>query len=274
MTQDAPPAVATDSKRSLRSVLAILAAALWLLCYLPPFWGWFARFEYVQALEFLSFSILIPALLAIGAPWHWTGLASSRATPELDDDGHVIAVVRLRPFDRHAITRTTQESNRRTGVLMLAFLTVLIFWRAAPVVDFTVRHRLVEIVESLSLIGVGLALWLDLVDSPPLSPGTTRPYRIGMATIAMWVVWILAYLDAMSRSSWYDVFHHVAGHGLSQSADQQFTAAAMWFMSAGAFLPVIFWNLMHWLQSEENPSDELHRMVRREKTYGPFGELS
>jgi len=273
VTQNAPLAVAADPKRSFRNVLAVLGLALWLLCYVPPLWGWSERFEYVQALQFLSFAVLVPALLATGAPWHLLGLASSRASLKVDEDGHVLTQRRLRPFERHAITRTRQESNRRVAVLMTSFLALLIFWRVAPVVDFEVRHGFVVLIESWSLVGSGLALWLDLVNSPPLSPGTTRPYRIGMATISMWAVWILAYLDAMSHSSWYNVFHHIAGHGISQSADQQFTAAAMWLFSAGAFLPVIFWNLIHWLQSEENPSDELQRMVRREKTYGPYGEL-
>jgi hypothetical protein len=43
----------------------------------------------------------------------------------------------------------------------------------------------------------------------------------------------------------------------------------MWFLSAAAFLPLVFWNLVHWLQSEENPTDELNRMVRRERILGP-----
>jgi hypothetical protein len=73
----------------------------------------------------------------------------------------------------------------------------------------------------------------------------------------------------MSHSSWYQAFHHFAGHGISAAADQQFTAAAMWFLSAAAFLPLVFWNLVHWLQSEENPTDELNRMVRRERILGP-----
>jgi hypothetical protein len=42
----------------------------------------------------------------------------------------------------------------------------------------------------------------------------------------------------------------------------------MWFLSAAAFLPVVFWNLIHWLQSEENPDDELNRMVRKERKFG------
>jgi len=31
----------------------------------------------------------------------------------------------------------------------------------------------------------------------------------------------------------------------------------------------VFWNLVHWLQSEENPTDELNRMIRRERSIGP-----
>jgi cytochrome c oxidase assembly factor CtaG len=254
--------------RTFRNYLSALGLLLLLLCYAPPFESWARRYEFAQAMQFAAFAVLIPALFVIGAPWRWLGLSSAQP-PRVDDDGrmHLEHVPRL--IDRHVLVRPHQTSNARAMVLTAAFVTLTVFWRTAPVVDFTVRHGWMIVFESFSTIAVGIALWSDLVESPPLSPGTTRPYRIGMSAVSMWTIWIVAYMDAMSHSSWYHVFHHVAGRGLSQAADQQFSAAAMWFLSAVAFMPVVFWNLVHWLQSEENPSDELNRLVRRERTLGP-----
>jgi hypothetical protein len=87
----------------------------------------------------------------------------------------------------------------------------------------------------------------------------------------MWTVWVLAYLMAMSQNSWYRNIHHVAGRGLSQSADQQVTAGVMWFITAAAFLPVIFSNLNRWLKSEDDPDEELYQLIRRDRTRGFFG---
>ncbi len=254
--------------RTFRNYVCVFGLLLLILCCVPPFWGWSQRYEYIQAMQFISFSVLIPALFVVGAPWRWIGLASSQP-PSIDDDGHFEIERPPRLIDRYVLVRPRQTSNVRAIWLMVAFIALTIFWRAAPVLDFTVRHGWVVVFESLSTLVVGVVLWTDLVESPPLSPGATRPYRIGMSAVAMWAIWVLAYLDAMSHSSWYSVFHHVAGHGISQAADQQFTAAVLWFSSAAAFLPLVFWNLVHWLQSEENPTDELNRMIRRERSIGP-----
>ena len=268
MSEGTPPLSTNDATSSFRNYLAALGLFLLVLCYVPPIATWARHYEYVQAMQFLAFSVLIPALVVVGAPWRWLHLASPQS-PQIDEDGHILTVKSPRFIDRHVLARVHQVSNVRAIWMMAAFVALTIFWRSAPVVDFTVRHGWVIVAESLSTLAVGIALWSDLVESPPLTPGTTRPYRIGMSAVAMWTIWVLAYLDAMSHNSWYTAFHHVAGHGLSQAADQQFTAAAMWFLSAAAFLPLVFWNLVHWLQSEENPTDELNRMIRRERTLGP-----
>ena len=52
-------------------------------------------------------------------------------------------------------------------------------------------------------------------------------------------------------------------HQLSLAMDQQLTAGVMWGV-AGVFIPLI-WNLLQWLSSEEDPDEELHRLVREER---------
>jgi cytochrome c oxidase assembly factor CtaG len=175
----------------------------------------------------------------------------------------------LRRLDSYALARVRHESNTRSLWLLGLFLAVNIFWRVAPVVDFIVRHEWVVVLESLSLVLTGMTLWTELVESPPLAPRTTRPYRVAVAAIAMWVIWILAYINAMSGTSFYTAFDHLAGHGVSRSADQQIAASLLWFFSAVTFVPVIYWNLVRWLQSEENPTDELNQMIRRQRWIGP-----
>jgi hypothetical protein len=82
----------------------------------------------------------------------------------------------------------------------------------------------------------------------------------------MWTIWVLAYLVGLSHGSWYPAYVHHPGRGFSLSADQQLTTGTMWFVSGCAFIPVVFWNLIRWLQSEEDPDEELHRLVRQERT--------
>jgi cytochrome c oxidase assembly factor CtaG len=268
VSEGTSPRFSTNTTGVLRTSLAGSGLVLWILCFVSPFRGWAQHYEFVQATQYSLISLVVPFLIIVGSPWRWLGVASV-VPPTLDDDGRVVAQGPLRRLDNYAIMRTRHESNTRSLWLLGLFLAVNIFWRVAPVVDFVVRHDWVVVFESLSLVLVGMFLWTELVESPPIAPRTTRPYRVAIAAIAMWVFWILAYINAMSGTSFYTAFHHLAGHGVSQAADQQIAASLLWFFSAVAFVPVIYWNLVRWLQSEENPTDELNRMIRRQRWIDP-----
>ncbi len=253
-----------------RALLVVVGVSAWVLSLIPPFISWTNRYEFAQAIQFGLFAVAVPALVVAGDPWRWLGLTSGRAL-EMDIDGSRFSTAPLRLIDRIAYSRMNQLGHRRAVILVLVFVGQTIFWRSSPVVNALVRHPWLEVIESLALVAAGVLLWLDLIESAPLRPRTTRPYRIGMSAIAMWAVWVTAYLMAMSHNSWYPAIHHVASQGLSQSADQQISAAILWFISAAAFLPVVFSNLNRWLQSEDDPDDELYQLVRQHRTRGFFG---
>ncbi len=259
-----------DAVRRLRSTLGVLGVVFWIILVVPPFSGWSHRYEFMQAVQFSFFGIIIPALFVASAPWRVLRVASGDEF-ELDPDGKIVSPAELRFVDRLALSRRRVTSHVGAISFLVVFLAVAIFWRVAPIVDFTNRHGWMVAPESLSLVIAGSLFWLVLIESPTMSPSITRPFRIAMSAIAMWSVWIVAYLNAMSHDSWYRSFHHVLGHGVSLSADQQLTAGFMWALSAFAFLPVVFWNLIHWLQTEEDPSDELVRMLRQERALGSTG---
>jgi cytochrome c oxidase assembly factor CtaG len=250
-----------------RVALAPLGALLWVLALVPPLSQWAQRYEYVQSIQYCLFAISIPALLVAGAPWRRIGLAT-RAPYEFNADGIARPTSRALWLDRLAIARYGHPAAHRAYGLGVLFCVTSIVWRTVPAVNALVNHPWLVPVESLTLVGVGVVLWLDLVESRPLRPGPTRPYRIGISAVAMWTVWVLAYLSAMSDRPWYSAFAHVAGPHLSGDIDQQIGAACMWFLSAGAFLPVIYWNLVHWLASEDDPDDELYRLMRNQRIYG------
>jgi cytochrome c oxidase assembly factor CtaG len=243
---------------------------LWIVALTPPVLSLTGEYEFVQSTQFCLFAITIPALLVIGGPWRWFHLASLDE-PLLDNDGQPIAAVPDRPLDRWVRGRATRKGYRRAVALLLIFVGQTIFWRCAPVVDALIRHPWLSVVESVTLVVGGSFFWLELVESAPFRPTTARPYRIGVAAIAMWTVWVVAYLMAMAPNTWYTGFRHVSGRLFSLAVDQQVTTALMWFITACAFLPIIFANLNRWLQSEEDPDEELYQLVRRDRSRGFFG---
>lgn len=253
-----------------RLFLAMLGVGLLVALLVPPVSAILLRYEFGESLQFAVFAFAVPALLVSSAPWRRVGLASSELHV-LSDDGASVSPIEPRWIDRIVMSRSRATHQRRTILYAFTYGFLVVFWRVAPIVDYLVRHRWLVIVEALTLVALGIPLFTRLIESPPLQPGTLRPYRIGISAGVMWIAWVVAYLDGMSHDSWYNVFQHFAGRGISKAADQQLSAGVIWMVSAAVFVPIIYWNLIHWLQSEEDPNDELQRMVRDERTRGFFG---
>jgi cytochrome c oxidase assembly factor CtaG len=225
-----------------RRVLWVTAVVLVVASIVPPFSGWLRRYEWTEALQFSVLAIVGPALLALGAPWRELGLGPrAEALSE---------------------SRRRHPEATRTVAFVCLELCAFVAWRTPAAVNWLQRGGWQVLVEALVLVPVGVAFWLECVESPPLVPRSTRPVRIAAAAFAMWTIWVLAYLVGLSHADWYRSFGHVAGRGLSLAADQQVTTGALWFVAACAFIPVIFWNLMAWLRNEENPDEELHSLTR------------
>jgi cytochrome c oxidase assembly factor CtaG len=141
---------------------------------------------------------------------------------------------------------------------------VVVAWRIPASVDGLARHGWLSLVEVVTLVGPGIGLWLELVESPPFTPRLARPKRMAVAAVAMWTVWVTAYMVGLSHASVYRTYVHAPGN-LSVSADQAITTGILWFTSLCAFVPVIFSNFMTWLRGDEDPDEALHRLVRDER---------
>ena len=140
----------------------------------------------------------------------------------------------------------------RSTLLLGLFMVSAVAWRTPGAVDALERHPWLLVLEAVSLVVVGVAFWSELVETGPLMARSRRPLRALMAAVAMWTVWIVAYLVGFSSSAWYPAFHHVAGHGLSTAADQQLSTGVLWFFAAVAFMPVVFRNVIVWLRAQDD----------------------
>jgi cytochrome c oxidase assembly factor CtaG len=246
------------SRKPARAWLAAAGATLVLLALVPPLSVLAGRYEWFDALRFSIFALVGPALVTVGAPWR-----ALRLDPSL--------------LSRLAAARRRHPEPMRSFGFLAADLVVIVAWRTPAAVDAASRQPLLVVVEAFCLVVAGIGLWLELVESPPLVPRATRPRRALLAALAMWTVWTLAYMVAMGRVSWYRGFHHLAGVGLSASADRQLSSVVLWAVAGATFMPVIFWNLVQWLRSEDDPDDELYRLLRDERrrttavTKGPGG---
>jgi cytochrome c oxidase assembly factor CtaG len=259
---DLPPTAADDRRLLL---LLIGAAVVFIACLVPPCSTYARRYEFVEALQFSLLAVAVPALVVAGSPWRRLGLASH---PPVEHTQLGTPPGSLRWLDEMARGRRRHPEPVRSAAFAALFLGVVVLWRIPPSVNSLVRHPWLVGVEAVSLLVVGVCLWLELVESPPLSPRLSRPNRVALAAVSMWAVWVLAYLVGLSHGSWYQAYSHQPGEGLSLAADQQLTTGVMWLAFGGAFIPVIFSNLIRWLQSEEDPDVEMHQLVRLERSRG------
>jgi cytochrome c oxidase assembly factor CtaG len=233
-------------------LLAALAVAV--LALVPPLATVARRTNYGEATQFGLWAIALPALVSAGAPWRRLGLAApaGEAPRALD----VLADHRLR-----------HRELARSLLFVGCDLAVVIAWHAPAAVAAVAAHGWLVPLEALTLLVFGLGLWLELAESPPLVPRSGRLRRAVLGALSLWTFWIMAYLVGLSSRGFYPNFHHATG-ALSAAADEQIGAGVLWFVATAAFVPVIFWNALRWLQSEEDPDAELSVLAREERRRG------
>ena len=236
------------------------AVVVAVVALVPPLGTVARRTEYAAALQFSLLAIAIPALVTLGAPWALLGLAGSPS-----GEGP-------RRLDRLA-ERRRRHSELPWSIAFIALdLVAAAIWHAPGVVASVSSHPWLAVVEAITLLVLGVGLWLELISSPPLVPRSGHLRRAVLGALSMWVFWILAYLVGLSNHGFYGSFHHVAG-GLSAAADQEIAASVLWFVATVAFAPGIFWNALTWLQSEEDPDSELVQVARAERRRGTTPDL-
>lgn len=259
-----------------RPWLGALGGVLALVVLLPPVGAEARHYVFAQAIQFAVLATAVPALVVLGAPWRLGGRSAARLgggrtvwlggrrTAKVGGRstarvGGESAEVTMRLADRIAAAR----SHRRVGavrcvVILLGFLALAIFWRLPLAVNALVTKPVLTVVEALTLLAVGVALWLELVESPPLLPRLARPLRAAFAAVPMWTIWATAYIMGFSHVTWFSALgHRPPRGGLSVVADQELAAVVLWAIPGLCFIPVVYFSLITWLRDTADPDDEL-----------------
>lgn len=235
----------------LRPWLAVTAVVLIAGMLLPPARSYARNYAFVESLQFVIFATVTPALLVLSGPWR--PLRPSRRRGHAP--GPRWGASRL--ADRLARSRSRRPGTPRAAAVLAAFIALVIAWRLPVTVRALARNPVLEPAEMATLVTAGSALWLELAGSPPLLPHLSRPQRAAAAALAMWTIWILAYITGFLDVASFATYHHAAAHGLSTAADQQIATGIMWAVPALCFGPVIYAMLAAWLRNSEDPDAEL-----------------
>lgn len=232
--------------------LAVVAVAIVLLSLIPPAESYARRYVFAESLQFLMFATVVPALLVLGAPWRALGVRAR-------DGGGLPG--------RLARRRARSSGFARGAAILLVFMGTVIGWRLPASVNALARWPGFAVLEMVTLVAAGSALWLELVESPPFLPRMARPLRAVCAAVAMWTLWILGYILGFSQVAWFSAYAHTTG--LSPVVDQEITTGLMWAIPAFCFVPVVFVTAMTWLKDTEDPDQELRDIVSAQNPRQP-----
>jgi cytochrome c oxidase assembly factor CtaG len=251
---------AADPSRLLipRHWYAIAAVVLVLATLLPPMAGLARRYIYAESIQFCVFAMIGPMLIVLGAPWRFLRLSRAGTTAGTGADTPVQGLV-----DRLAAQRRRQTSFLRSAAFMLAFMAVSLAWRVPPVIDALARQPVLVFAEMVTLLAAGTGLWLELIDSPPLTPRLPHPQRAAVAALSMWFTWAVAYGLGFASHAVLHAYSG-AGRGLSVIADQELAVGLVWGVTGLCFVPVVIVMMLRWLTHSEDPDEEFQRVVRDE----------
>ena len=226
-----------------RRWLAAIGLVLVLACLLPPLSVLARRYVFAESIQFSAFAMAGPALIVLGAPWRLLRLSG--------------------PAGRLAAAHRANRSFLRGGIYLLAFVGVCLAWRLPPVMDALARQPALIVAEAVTLLAAGAALWLEIVDSPPVAPRLPRPQRAAVAALAMWSIWIVAYVLGSASHAVFRAYD-AAGSGLGAVADQEIAVGLVWAVAGCCFVPVVMANMLGWLAGGEDADEEFQRVFRDE----------
>jgi cytochrome c oxidase assembly factor CtaG len=225
-------------RRGSRHWLAATGAALIVACLVPPIGVLARQYLFVESIQFCVFAMVGPALIVLGAPWRILRLSSGEA----------------RLVDRLAGARRRRPQIIWALGYLIAWVVICLFWRLLPILDALARHPALVAAETITLCAAGIGLWLELVPSLPLEPRLTRAQRGLIATLAMWSIWVAAYLLGFAGHPVAPAYDPPGSH-LAPVDDQEITAFVMWAAAAASFIPVIAVALLAWVKDDAAPTE-------------------
>jgi cytochrome c oxidase assembly factor CtaG len=233
----APPGLPGRRRRRAALGLVVVPAGP-----LPPLGVLARRYVFAESIQFSAFAMAGPALIVLGAPWRLLRLSG--------------------PAGRLAAAHRANRSFLRAGIYLLAFVGVCLAWRLPPVMDALARQPALIVAEAVTLLAAGAALWLEIVDSPPVAPRLPRPQRAAVAALAMWSIWIVAYVLGFASHAVFRAYD--ATGGLGAVADQEIAVGLVWAVAGCCFVPVVMANMLGWLAGGEDADEEFQRVFRDE----------
>ena len=209
------------------------------LALLSPLAYWSHLYIWVRSLQDILLANVATVFLVLGAPWLVLrrGLEFRRSRPAAGD---------ARASGRPAASRA-----RLAVGTVVAFNVAWCGWHLPPLYDGALRYPAVDAAEVVSYLGLGVAFWLVLIGSRPLSPVLPPLRRVmllaGTVVVGTLLGMVLVFGYGVAYPSYIRAGHHV----LSVVYDQQAGGAELWVLVLPVYVTAGVALLIRWLNDEE-----------------------
>jgi len=229
--------------------LAVLALALD-----SPIDSLSTRLFWVHMIQHVLLMLVAAPLLVFSCPW----IRLWRALP----------LTWRRPLAR-GLTQSGRTAPLRGLASLLGtpaaglggFSLVLLGWHVPAMFDATLHSEALHVLEHTLFFATSVALFKQVIPSPPLRSRLGEVQRVLCMVAAMTVSWALAVVLALAPKPLYPHYAHLAARpgGISALADQQLAAGVMWVPGSITFVIIIFVYVHRWLAP---PAPASHRAPR------------
>jgi len=255
--EDAPRGMGWEAMAFYGGLLVVILALLSPLAY------WSHLYIWVRSLQDILLANVAPVFLVLGAPWLVLRRGLLFRRPLAGDSGRSPAA--------DAAPRPTAGLARLAVGAVIAFNVVWCGWHLPPLYDGALRYPVVYAAEVVSYLGLGVAFWLVLIGSAPLSPVLAPLRRVmllaGTVVVGTLLGMVLVFGYGVAYPSYLGAGHHV----LSVVYDQQAGGAVLWVLVLPVYVTAGVALLIRWLNDEETEAltSGLDRLLKPAKPAWP-----
>jgi cytochrome c oxidase assembly factor CtaG len=208
-----------------------------ILALLSPLAYWSTRYIWVRSLQDVLLANVAPVFLVLGAPW----LVLRRG----------LGFRRLSAGGAGAVPRPTARAARLAVGTVIAFNVAWCGWHLPPLYDGALRYPVVYAAEVVSYLGLGMAFWLVLIGSRPLSPVLAPLRRVVLLAGTVVVTTVLGMVLVFGYGVAYPSYIGAGHHVLSVVYDQQTGGGVLWVLVLPVYVTAGVALLIRWLNDEE-----------------------
>ena len=233
------------------------------LALLSPLAYWSQLYIWVRSLQDVLLANVATVFLVLGAPWLVLrrGLEFRRppagpAAPSQAGD---------------AVPRPVTSRVRLAVGTVIAFNVAWCGWHLPPLYDGALRYPVVYAAEVVSYLGLGVAFWLVLIGSRPLSPVLPPLRRVMLLAATVVVDTLLGMVLVFGYGVAYPSYLGAGRHVLSVVYDQQTGGAVLWVLVLPVYVTAGVALLIRWLSDEEEQAltSGLDRLLKPAKPAWP-----